>query len=204
LFSKTAPVARNLPVIPNGVAVEQYGPDTGGESLVWLGRICPEKGVHIALEVAHRLDAPLTVAGPVHPYPAHRQYFLQCVKPLLDEKRTYAGPVDFAKKKLLLSRARCLLIPSLVAETSSLAAMEALSSGTPVVAFRAGALPEIVDDGETGFLVDSAEQMAQAVLQIDRLSRAHCRAQAIRRFDSRRMIRDYLCLYETITAKSAI
>jgi glycosyltransferase involved in cell wall biosynthesis len=89
----------------------------------------------------------------------------------------------------------------MVAETSSLVTMEALSSGTPVIAFRAGALPEIIDDGKTGFLVDSAEQMAEAVGQVRQLDRAHCREEAVRRFDSGRMIDDYLALYRRMTTR---
>jgi glycosyltransferase involved in cell wall biosynthesis len=73
--------------------------------------------------------------------------------------------------------------------------MEAFSCGTPVVAFRAGALPEVVEEGETGFLVDSAEQMAEAIPEVDRLSRVRCRERAIQRFDAGRMVEDYLSLY---------
>jgi glycosyltransferase involved in cell wall biosynthesis len=137
----------------------------------------------------------------VHPYPEHMRYFSRSVKPLLDDKRTYTGPVELKEKSSLLSRAQCLLIPSLVAETSSLVAMEALSSGTPVVAFRAGALREVVDDGETGFIVDSAEQMSQAVLRVNHLSRDCCRLRAVARFDAGRMIDGYLALYKRITTR---
>ncbi|HLK46935.1 MAG TPA: glycosyltransferase family 4 protein [Bryobacteraceae bacterium] len=189
------PRSRDLPVIPNGIPTRHYGPAQTDGSLLWLGRICPEKGVHIAIEVARRLHAQLTVAGPVHPYPKHEEYFRKCIEPLLDEKRVYAGPVDLEEKRALLSRAQCLLIPSLVAETSSLVAMEALSCGTPVVAFRAGALPDIIEDGVTGFLVDSIDQMVERTAQVTRLSRCACREQALRRFDSARMIDEYLGLY---------
>jgi glycosyltransferase involved in cell wall biosynthesis len=84
--------SRGLPVIPSGVPTGEYVPAEPESFLLWLGRICPEKGVHIALEVAHRLDLPLTVAGPVHPYRAHQEYFSRCVKPLLDGQRTLPGP----------------------------------------------------------------------------------------------------------------
>ncbi|HEX4227303.1 MAG TPA: glycosyltransferase family 4 protein [Bryobacteraceae bacterium] len=197
----STPPSRDLPVVRNGILTESYAPAEPNGFLLWLGRICPEKGVHIALEVAHRLNAEIIIAGPVHPYPEHLDYFSRQIKPLLDSRRTYIGPVELKEKRSLLSRAQCVLVPSLVAETSSLVAMEALSSGTPVIAFRTGALPEIVDDGETGFLVDSAEQMSQAVLRIDHLSRAHCRQRAVARFDSSRMIDAYLALYERIITR---
>ena len=101
----------------------------------------------------------------------------------------------------LLARAQCLLIPSSVAETSSLVAMEALASGTPVIAFRSGALPEIVAHGETGFIVDSGEEMAEAVSEVSCLSRVRCGDEAVRRFDSARMVDDYLALYRRMTTR---
>ncbi|HLK63084.1 MAG TPA: glycosyltransferase family 4 protein [Bryobacteraceae bacterium] len=197
--ARSNPASRSLPVIPNGVSTGRFMAGEPDGSLMWLGRICPEKGVHLALQVAHRLKRRLTVAGPVYPYPSHQEYFEKCVKPLLDAERTYVGPLDLHQKALMLSRAECLLVPSLVAETSSLVAMEALSSGTPVVAFRAGALPEVLEDGVTGFIVDSVEQMAEAVSRVGTLSRTHCRKEAVRRFDAGRMIDDYLEIYRRIT-----
>ena len=193
--------SHSLPVIPNGIRTQDYAPAQSDGSLLWLGRVCPEKGTHIALEVAHRLNLRLKIAGPVHPYPEHIEYFCRRVKPLLDRKRTYEGPVEREEKRSLLSHAHCLLIPSLVAETSSLVAMEALSSGTPVVAFRTGALPEVVEDGDTGFIVDDSDQMAEAVSRVSHLSRARCRRRATARFDAVRMIDDYLSLYGRITTR---
>jgi len=195
------PCGLKVPVIPNGIPVARYQPGVAGDYLLWLGRICPEKGTHIALEVARQLNAPLIVAGPVHEYPEHQEYFARTVEPLLDRARIYAGPVDFEQKRTLLAQARCLLIPSLVAETSSLVAMEALSSGTPVIALRAGALPEIVDHGKTGYVVDSPNQMASAIDRVDGISRDLCREKALSRFDSKRMVRDYLELYGRIITR---
>lgn len=188
--------AMDLPVVPNGIDTEWYANEcTERRHLLWLGRICPEKGVHIALQVARRLDLPMIVAGPVHPFRDHQDYFSNQVQPLLDSIRTYVGTVGIEQKTELLAQARCLLIPSLVAETSSLVAMEAISSGTPVIAFRSGALPEIIDDGRTGFIVDSEDEMANAVEQIDTISARACKLIARARFDYRRMVNGYLSLY---------
>jgi glycosyltransferase involved in cell wall biosynthesis len=197
----TVPVERCLPVIPNGIPIEEYTPAKPDNFLLWLGRVCPEKGVHIALDVAHQLDARLIIAGPVHHYPTHQEYFAQCISPKLDDKRIYVGSANLEEKRLMLSRAKCLLVPSFVAETSSLVTMEALSSGTPVIGFRSGALPEIIEDGETGFIVDSEKEMAEAVGQVKKLSRGHCRAQASKRFSAARMIDRYLALYREMMTR---
>ena len=192
-------VSRRLPVISNGIDLENLHPSRSKESyLIWLGRICPEKGAHVALRVAHRLELPMIVAGPVHPFDSHLKYFAEEVQPLLDEKRVYIGPVDAIQKRDSLANARCLLVPSLVAETSSLVSMEAIGSGTPVVAFRAGALPEIVDHGVTGFIADSEDAMVDAVLRSDEISPETCRSVAEQRFAASRMVSEYLCLYSRV------
>jgi glycosyltransferase involved in cell wall biosynthesis len=197
--ANSVPSARRPPVVFNGVDTEQYQDGAGEKSfLLVLTRICPEKGVHVALQVAHRLELRLVLAGPVHPFRDHQIYFAERVQPLLDENRQYVGPVDLARKAALLAGARCVLIPSLVAETSSLVAMEAISSGTPVIAFRSGALPEVVEHGETGFIVDTEDQMVQAVQHTDEISPQTCRSRAALRFDARRMVNDYVELYETL------
>lgn len=197
----SAPVKSRPPVVTNGVNLEIYRPLSGmKKGLLWLGRICPEKGVDVALRVARRLDTPMIIAGPVHPFEDHEVYFADRVRPLLDETRRYVGAVGLNEKVALLAEARCLLVPSLVAETSSLVAMEALASGTPVIGYRSGALPEIVEHGKTGFIVDSEEEMANAVQRIGEISPAACRFAAEARFDCERMVREYLNLYRTIVA----
>ena len=185
------------PVVPNGIDLRCFrAAEVKQDYVLWLGRICPEKGADIALRVARNVGVPMILAGPVHPFPAHRQYFHRQVEPLLDHQRRYAGPVNMEEKANLLSHARCLLVPSLAPETSSLVAMEAISSGTPVIAFRAGALPEIVEDGRTGFVVDSEEEMEAAVLKVQQISGAVCRQSAEARFSAARMVADYLELYQ--------
>ncbi|MFL6416907.1 MAG: glycosyltransferase, partial [Bryobacteraceae bacterium] len=178
------------------VDTSKHVPGTGDRrSLLWLGRICPEKGTHLALRVARQADVPLIVAGPVHPFAYHRDYFQREVQPLLDCQRVYVGPVDLDEKAKLLSSARALLIPSLAAETSSLVAMEAASSGTPVIAFRSGALPEIVRHESTGFIAEDVSGMIEWVKRTDDISPTRCREYALENFSSERMIEDYIRLY---------
>jgi glycosyltransferase involved in cell wall biosynthesis len=107
-----------------------------------------------------------------------------------------------AKKIQLLSHARALLVPSLADETSSLVAMEAAACGTPVIAFRRGALPEVVRHGVTGFLVDSVEEMAQAVARLEKIQPAICRRHAEQNFSAVRMADDYEQLYSGVLAMS--
>jgi glycosyltransferase involved in cell wall biosynthesis len=202
--SRTQAADRAGPVVCNGVDLERYAGQFAKQNfLLMIGRICPEKGTDVALRVAHRLDLPMVVAGPVHPFEFHQKFFREQVEPLFDEKRLYVGPVGLREKPELLGRARCLLIPSSLAETSSLVAMEAISAGTAVVAFRSGALPEVVEDGVTGFLCDSEEEMALAIRRVGEISREQCREQARARFSSHRMVADYLQLYRGLVPGGA-
>ncbi len=183
-------------VVLNGIDIGRFGRAPKNDYLLWMGRICPEKGTHIALEVARDLDLPLFVAGPVHNFETHQKYFREEVEPLFDKRRQYLGPVTGDAKNQLLAEARVLLVPSLVAETSSLVAMEAASSGTPVIAFRSGALPEVVEHEKTGFIVDSKAEMMEALKHVAGISSEVCRATAESRFSASRMARDYFRLYE--------
>jgi glycosyltransferase involved in cell wall biosynthesis len=186
-----------LRIINNGIDLQRYRPRLGKrEHLVFIGRISLEKGAHIALRIAHRLGLSLVIAGPVPSFPKTRRYFEEYVAPGLDERRRYIGAIGTEDKVRLLASARCVLMPSLCPETSSLVAMEALGCGVPVIAFASGALPEVVEDGITGFVVGSEDTMARAVQWAAQISPLDCRARAERRFDSRQMTREYLSCYE--------
>ena len=136
-------------------------------------------------------------------YSEHRSYFGSAIAPRLNKNARFIGPVGGDRKANLLAGARCLLVPSLVPETSSLVAMEALASGTPVIALRSGALEEIVSDGRTGFLVNSAEQMAEAIARVDSIDPRICRRDAEHRFSAERMATEYLELYQSVVSASA-
>lgn len=190
-----------LPSIPNGVDVRRFeGRSVKRNYALALGRICPEKGFHFALDAAGAARTELLLAGEIFPYASHRDYFKKQIAPRLNDERQFLGPVGFARKKQLLREAKCLLIPSTVAETSSLVAMEALASGTPVIAFRSGALPEIVEHGRTGYLVSNTKEMAQAISAAGKLDPEECREAARRRFSADTMIARYAQLYHRIVA----
>jgi glycosyltransferase involved in cell wall biosynthesis len=193
--------ARLLAPIANGVPVRSHLPRVQrGDFALALGRICAEKNWHAALDAGRLAGVPVILAGQVFPYPAHADYFETQVRRRLDPLRRFIGPVGPHVKHRLLSRARCVLVPSLAPETSSLIAMEALACGTPVVAYRSGALPEIVDDGVTGFLVRSPQEMADAIRRCDLLSRARCHAVARERFGLFRMRQQYFDVYHQLAA----
>ena len=163
-----------------------------------LGRVCPEKGIHLAMAAAKRSDTALVVAGDVFPYESHRRYFEDEVRPRLDAKRRFVGPIGLVRKRRLLTAARCLVVASTAPETSSLVAREALACGTPVVGFRNGALPDVVEHGRTGFLVDTVDEMAEAIRLAPSLDPQLCRRVARERFSLDAMIRTYLGLYEQL------
>ncbi len=194
------PELRDCPVIVNGVEAPAYAAAATREFALVLGRICPEKNQHAALEAAALAGIPALLGGQVFPYAAHEAYFREQIEPLLAPGRAeFLGPLTHARKWELLSRARCLLHPTQAPETSSLVAMEALAAGAPVIAYPSGALAEIVEHGVTGFLVHNVKEMAEAIARTNEISPGACREAASKRFAARRMIREYLDLYRRLT-----
>jgi glycosyltransferase involved in cell wall biosynthesis len=181
--------------VPNGVPLGARRDVRRRGFVLWLGRICEEKAPHAAVDVAKRAGLPLLLAGQVHDFAAHRDFFTAQLLPRLDQRRRFLGPVGAVAKRRLLAAARCLLVTSEAEETSSLVAMEALAAGTPVVALARGALPEIVQHGRTGLLADGFDGLVEALHQIETIDRDACRAEARARFGADRMVRDYLGLY---------
>jgi glycosyltransferase involved in cell wall biosynthesis len=199
-----------LAVVPNGISLDYFdqNAESGSlqhqhtrEGLLWLGRICEEKAPHLALEIAARAGMPITIAGQIYPFSYHLQYFAREVAPLLrsapNAEFISAPPVEL--KRRLLRRARALLITSLAEETSSLVAMEAAASGTPVIAFRKGALPEVVKEGVTGFLVDGVAQAVDALQRTSEISSVTCVQHARENFSAVNMAERYSELYTRLT-----
>jgi glycosyltransferase involved in cell wall biosynthesis len=191
----------NPEVVPNGILLDRFQPNFGSRhGLLWLGRICEEKAPHLALEIAARANQPIILAGHVYPFSYHQRYFEREILPRLAQmpRALFTASPSFEQKCQLLGQAKAVLITSLVEETSSLVAMEAAASGTPVVAFRRGALPEIVKDGVTGFLVDGVEEAADAVVQIRQITLADCVRHAQNNFSSGKMAAGYERLYDSV------
>ncbi len=184
-----------LLVIENGVALPSSVNHRKGRFALILSRICPEKNLHVALDAARMTGMPVVLAGQVFAYPEHLRYFDEEIRPRLGRGVRYIGPVGGAEKQRLLARARCLLLPTVAEETSSLVAMEALASGTPVIALPSGAIPEIVEDRRTGFLVRDAREMADRLGRLDEIDPAVCRAVGRERFSAQVMVQRYLSLY---------
>jgi glycosyltransferase involved in cell wall biosynthesis len=195
---------RMLGVVHNGIALDRFPlTQSKGDYLLWLGRICPEKGAHLAIEVAKRAGVPLVIAGQVYPFSYHQQYFEREVKPHLDRASsdiTYIEAPSFNEKLKLLANARGILVPTLARETSSLVAMEAMACGTPVVAFCKGALPEVVQHGATGFIVSSMDEMVAAVANLNHIAPEACRAHVEEDFCSQRMASDYEAMYKAVSS----
>jgi glycosyltransferase involved in cell wall biosynthesis len=198
-----AGLSRLAGVVANGVALDHLEANLGQRDrsgLLWLGRICQEKAPHLAFEIAERSGMPITVAGQVYPFSNHRQYFVREVAPRLQRmpRARFIESPSRQRKQYLLCSARAVLITSQADETSSLVAMEAAASGTPVIAFARGALPEIVRDGLTGFVVEGVDAAVEALGRLNSIRVASCVRHACDHFSSVRMAEDYLALYEKI------
>ncbi|HVJ20808.1 MAG TPA: glycosyltransferase [Polyangiaceae bacterium] len=183
--------------IENGVDLDRFksAPGSPAGFALCLGRICPEKGIDVALRAARRGRMTMVLAGGVLPDPEHERYLAREIVPLLDQRRRYVGSITGGAKRRLMARARCVVITSRMAETSSLVAMEAMACGTPVLAFPVGALPNIVEHGKTGLIVKNEHELAAAFGSVRSLDRTLCRERAERRFDLRRTTSEYLALY---------
>ena len=200
---------RVLGIAPNGIDLDRFSPTVPGEKrdyLLWLGRICEEKGAHKALDVAHEARQRIIISGTIYPFLYHQKYFAREMIPRLKragDRAKYIPHPSFAEKLDLIRNASALLITSEVNETSSVVAMEAAACGTPVIAFARGALPEIVAEGVTGWLVDNGEQMALALSRVGEIDPERCRKHASRYYSSQSMADAYELLYRKLLNKDS-
>jgi glycosyltransferase involved in cell wall biosynthesis len=192
------PFANWLGTVHHGLPLDLHTPrTTPGKYLAFLGRISPEKRVDRAVEIARRVGMPLKVAAKIDR--ADRDYFDTWIKPLFaDPLVEYLGELGGRDKDEFLGNAHALLFPIDWPEPFGLVMIEALACGTPVIAWRCGSVPEVIDEGITGFIVDSLDEAVRAVERVPSLDRRRCREVFEQRFSVERMTRDYLALYERL------
>lgn len=168
-----------------------------GHYLAFLGRISPEKGIEDAITVAKLSGVPLKIAAKVDP--VDEVYYRERIRPLLDHPLIeFIGEISDREKDAFLGQALALIFPVRWPEPFGLVMVEAMATGTPVIAGRFGSVPEVVDDGETGFICDSLEEMVLAIRRLDEIDRTTCRRHTERRFSTQRMAEDYVTVYQKL------
>jgi glycosyltransferase involved in cell wall biosynthesis len=179
----------------NSIPVEEYPTREIKEDFaVWLGRMNPEKAPHLAIDAAREAGIPLVLAGKCAE-PLEKRYFEQEIAPRLGPGVQWTGEADTERKKDLLSRARCLLFPIRWEEPFGIVMVEAMACGTPVVALRAGSVPEVVADGVTGFVCDSPDELPAAVDKVGDIEPHACRARVVEKFSVEAMVSGYERVY---------
>jgi glycosyltransferase involved in cell wall biosynthesis len=193
--SDRAPRLNYLATVYNGIDLSLYPfQPVAGEHLIFLGRIHPDKGVHLAIEVARRSGLPLFIAGIIQ----DQTYFREQVQPHLDQKISYIGPVDVSGKNELFARAVALLHLNTIPERFGLVLAEANAAGVPVIAMDLGSCREVIKDGQTGFLVASVDQAIQALDRVHEIDRNECRRRVQHCFSIETMVEAYERVYATI------
>ena len=191
--SDRAPGLNYLATVYNGIDLSLYPlQESPGESLVFLGRIHPDKGVHLAIAVARISGLPLLIAGIIQ----DKEYFEKQVEPYLDDRDIrYIGPVDVAGKNDLFSRARALLHLNTIPERFGLVLAEANAAGVPVIAMDLGSCREVIEDGKTGFLVHGVNQAVEALKKVGQIDRVACRRRVQQCFSIETMVEGYERVY---------
>jgi glycosyltransferase involved in cell wall biosynthesis len=193
--SDRAPGLNYMATVYNGIDLSLYPfQATGGDDLIFLGRIHPDKGVHLAIATARRSGLPLLIAGIIQ----DQTYFREQVAPHLNGTIRYIGPVDVAGKNELFARALALLHLNTIPERFGLVLAEANAAGVPVIAMHLGSCREVIEDGRTGFLVDSVGQAAQALNRLAEIDRSACRQRVERCFSISIMVEAYEQVYGAI------
>jgi glycosyltransferase involved in cell wall biosynthesis len=185
-----------LATVYNGIDLSLYPlQESQGDELIFLGRIHPDKGVHLAIEVSRLSGLPLLIAGIIQ----DEEYFRERVKPHLDNKLvSYIGPVGVTGKNELFARARALLHLNTIPERFGLVLAEANAAGVPVIAMDLGSCREVIEEGKTGFLVNTVEEAAQALQRLREIDRSACRKRVQQCFSIDTMVMAYEQVYDTI------
>lgn len=184
-----------IATVYNGLRVEDFTFTAEPEEyLLFLGRIHPDKGTADAIQIARQSNKRLFIAGIIQ----DQAYFDEKVKPFLNEEIIFIGHVGPEKRNHLLGHASALLHPIHFNEPFGLSVAEAMLCGTPVIAFNKGAMPELIQSGQTGFLVNTVRQAAEAAGQLSRINRSYCRQWAETNFSQQKMTNDYLAVYRQI------
>jgi glycosyltransferase involved in cell wall biosynthesis len=195
------PINNYISTVYNGIDINSFEYNAkAGTPLVWLGRVCDEKGTWEATQVAKQLGIPLILAGKVD-Y-VNQKYFEEKIKPELGSLITFIGEVNHQQKVDLLKNAIALLNPIKWQEPFGLVMPEAMACGTPVIAFNRGSVPEIIVDGKTGYIVNTVEEMVSAVKKIHQIRREDCRHHVEDNFTVQRMVAGYLSVYERLLKRS--
>jgi glycosyltransferase involved in cell wall biosynthesis len=194
-FQRERERLKRIRTIHHGIDLSPYKLRTRkADYFCFLGRIAPVKGVHNAIQIAKRCGIPLKIAGEVQPM--YREYFNACIRPHLDGKNVeYVGEADIALKNELLGNAMAMLFPIEWDEPFGLVLVEAMATGTPVIAFPGGSVTEIVRGGVSGFICKNVDEAVARVGDLHTLKPAGVRAYAQQYFSAERMVRDYLALY---------
>jgi glycosyltransferase involved in cell wall biosynthesis len=193
--SDRAPGLNYLATVYNGIDLSLYPlHESYGDDLIFLGRIHPDKGVHLAIETARPTGLPLLIAGIIQ----DQTYFREQVEPHLSRTIRYIGPVDVAGKNELFARARALMHLNTIPERFGLVLAEANAAGVPVIAMDLGSCREVIEDGRTGFLVDSVDQAAQALERLSEIDGNVCRQRVEQCFSISAMVEAYERVYAAI------
>lgn len=190
--------------IQHGMPSHHFRPSFDeGSYLAFLGRLTAEKGPEDAIRIARTFGKPLCIAAKIPR--AETRYFKKYLEPHIDGRAVQlVGEVDDAKKRPLLANAAALPFPIDWPEPFGVVMIEVMACGTPVITYRSGSVPEVVEDGVTGFLVESEDQAVRAVRELDRLDRRTVRARFEERFSASRMVREYEGAYRDLIADPVV
>jgi len=191
-------------IILHGLDPDLYEAGHGeGGYVAFLGRFAHEKAPHFAIDAARRAGVTLRMGGGVHP--PDRPYFEREVRPRMEDGKggiEWLGELSHVPKLSLLGGARAMLFPIDWEEPFGLVMIESMLVGTPVIAFPRGSVPEVVEDGVTGFVVRDVAEMAERIRQLGSFDRARCRERAREQWSSLRMAREHVALYERVLSRS--